>query len=122
MNLKKIVVTLSILLPLVSYAADDTGWTDGIRSKMVQGCVDSITENVVTAYKQQSGLSASDPLPVEVQEGLEGEVIPELEKTCICTIEKVEAEHSYQEVESDVSILQRAGASIDTPEGCPLNI
>ena len=122
MNLNKTVVTLSILFPLASYAADDTGWTDETRSKMVQGCVDSISENVVASYKQQSGLSASDPLPAEVQEGLEREVIPELEKTCICTIEKVEAEHSYQEVESDVSILQRAGASIDTPEGCPLNI
>ena len=119
MYFKKSLIVLFFFLPFTSFAAD---WTDETKSKMVDGCVDSITENVVADYKKSSGLSASDPLPAEVQEGLDREIVPELEKTCTCTIDRVAAEHSYEEVESDISIMQRAGASIDTPEGCPLNI
>lgn len=122
MRFKNSLIVLSIVVPLVSYAGDDSGWTDNTRSKMVEGCTDSIIENVVATYKKQSGLSASAALPAEVQKGLEEEIIPEVRKTCVCTVEKVEAEHTYKEVESDISIMQRAGASIGTPEGCPLNI
>ncbi len=89
---------------------------------MIDGCVDSIIENIVVDYKKLSGLSVSDSLPTEVQEGLDREIVPELVKTCTCTIDNVAAEHSYEEIESDISIMQRAGASIGTPEGCPLNI
>lgn len=119
MCFKKSLIVLCFLLPVVSYAAE---WTDDTKSKMVEGCADSIVENIVADYKKSSGLSESDPLPAEVQQGLDREIVPELEKTCTCTIDKVAAEHSYDEVESDISIMQRAGASIGTPEGCPLNI
>lgn len=121
MTLKKTLTVLAVVFPLFSYAAD-SGWTEEYQSRMVSGCVDSIKENVVANYKQQAGLSESDPLPPEVQTGLDQEIVPELEKTCTCTIDRVVAEHSYVEVEKDLSILQRAGASIGTPEGCPLNL
>ena len=119
MYFKKSLIVLCFFLPAASFA---TEWTDDTKSKMVEGCVDSITENVVADYKKSSGLSASDSIPAEVQEGLDREIVPELEKTCTCTIDRVAAEHSYEEVESDISIMQRAGASMGTPEGCPLNI
>ena len=110
------------IVPLIAQADDERGWTDDKREKMVMGCMDSIVENVVSAYKQQSGLSPSDSLSKEVQEGLDSAIVPEVEKTCKCTIDKVEAEHTYDEIEGDITIMQRAGASIDTPEGCKLDI
>ncbi|GEM_PF-5126074 len=122
MILKKCLTILVTVMPLVVHAAIGSGWTDETRSTMISGCVDSITKSMIATYRQQAGLSESDPLPENVQQGVQREIIPELRKTCTCTIDRIIEKHTYQEVEDDLSILKRAGASIGSPNGCPLNL
>jgi len=113
---------LALILPLSVQGADQEGWTESLKREMVAGCVTSLKDAVSADVRTELGLGASEALPPETQQVLNTEFVPEFEKACDCTIDRVAEQHRYDAVANNPDLLREEAARVGTPEGCPLEL
>lgn len=111
-----------LLLPFSVQGADKEGWSEALKRDMVSGCVTSLRDATAAEVRKELGLGASEPLPAETQQVLDNEFVPEFEKACDCTIDRVAEQHSYAEVTKTPELVSQEAARVGTPEGCPLDL
>jgi len=122
MRLYGLLPCLALVLPLSVQGADKEGWSESLKQEMVAGCVASLKEAVSADVRTELGLGASEALPPETQQVLNDEFVPEFEKACDCTIDRVAEQHSYEAVANNPDLLSQEAARVGTPEGCPLDL